>query len=104
MIVNRQNEEVVKIFCETPGTFVAPKVTTTGNFCPVYFDPRAAFSYPDKLFTIAKECAAEIEKLNEKIDFILGGATAGISLAAYIGQIMNKRFGYVRKQPKENAS
>lgn len=104
MIKNLKNKKIIKIFCETPGTFGAPKVNTTGNFCPVYFDPRVAFSYPEKLMAIAEECVKEIETFGEDFDFILGGATAGISLAAYIAYVMKKRLGYVRKQPKENAS
>ena len=96
------SQKIIKAFCETENVFtIGPKVTTSNRVTPVYPDIRRVFSDPRSLRVICQEMKKFIEKNKIKFDFILGGATAGTSVAAVLGQLMNKPSGYVRKEPKE---
>lgn len=96
-----KSQEIIKIYCETPNFYtVGPKTTTSNRVTPIYPDMRRVMSYPKNLRATAKIIARFIKNRKIKYDFIVGGATAGIPLATALGLLLDKPFGYVRKEPK----
>ncbi len=75
---------------------------TSGLESPFYIDLRKLYSYPDLARRVAKELASvgEIEKL----DGVVGIATAGIALAAYIAALYGIPMAYVRSERKEHGT
>jgi len=75
---------------------------TSGLESPFYIDLRKLYSYPDLARRVAKELASvgEIEKL----DGVVGIATAGIALAAYIAALYGIPMAYVRTERKEHGT
>ncbi len=70
----------------------------SGLESPFYIDLRKLYSYPDLARRVAKELAyvGEVEKL----DGVVGVATAGIALAAYIAALYGIPMAYVRAEKK----
>ncbi|MBU0613390.1 hypothetical protein KKB10_05275 [Patescibacteria group bacterium] len=71
-----------------------------GRIVPIYWDPKAALSYPVVLKTIAQEFARIIKKIKPKIEVIAGSETGGISLAATTAMELNLPWVYIRKKSK----
>ena len=96
-----KNREITKIFCETPNFFViGPKTTTSHRVCPIYPDMRRVFSDPKALRKIARVILKFMREKSIKCDYLVGGATAGIGLAAAMSLESGIPWGYVRKEPK----
>jgi orotate phosphoribosyltransferase len=92
---------ITKIFCNTPNFFtIGPKTTTSNRVCPIYPDMRRVFSDPKALKKIARVIIQFMRDKNIKCDYVVGGATAGIGLAAAISLESGIPWGYVRKEPK----
>ena len=97
-----KSAEIVKVFCDTPNFFaVGPKTTTSHRVAPIYPDMRRVFSDPKALRKIARIMLKFMRDKKIKCDYIVGGATAGIGLAATIGLESGIPWGYVRKEPKD---
>ena len=96
------SEKILKALCETPRLYtIGPKMTTSHCLSPIYADMRRCYSDPKSMRIICKEIIKFISAKKIKFDFVVGGATAGIPLGTALGLLMNKPFGYVRKQPKD---
>ena len=78
-----------------------PYKLTSGWASPVYIDCRKVISYLEQRRTII-EMAVELIKrdVNNPIDMVAGGETAGIPYAAWISETLSKPMLYVRKHPK----
>lgn len=97
-----KSSEIIKIFCETPGFFtIGPKTTTSNRVTPIYPDMRRVFSDPKALRKIARVILKFMHDKKIKCDYIVGGATAGIGLAATMSLLSGIPWGYVRKEPKD---
>ncbi len=75
---------------------------TSGLESPFYIDLRKLYSYPDLARRVAKELASIGEV--EKLDGVVGIATAGIALAAYIAALYGIPMAYVRTERKEHGT
>lgn len=96
-----KSEKIIKTFSSTPNFYtIGPKVTTSDRVCPIYPDMRRTFSSPKSLKIICGEINDFLEAKKIKYDFIIGGVTAGVPLATAIALLVNRPFGYVRKEPK----
>ena len=73
---------------------------TSGIESPFYIDLRKLYSYPELARRIVYEIIARFEI--EKYDVIVGIATAGIALAAYIAALTGKPMAYIRMERKEH--
>lgn len=92
---------VTRLINDTPRFYTAGKfVTTSDRMVFVYPDSRRVFSDTKKLTTVAREIIRFIKSHRIKFDMILGGASAGISLATAVALLMRKPIGYVRTKPK----
>ncbi len=100
-----KSANIIKIFAGTPGFYViGPKVTTSGNYVPIYPDLRKTFSDPRRLKIICQEILKFIRDKKIKFDCIIGGVTAGIPIATALSLMSGKLHGYVRKEPKKGGT
>ena len=79
-----------------------PFIFTSGWASPVYIDCRKIISFLEPrrdILRMACEILSDDCDVN-KIDYIAGGETAGISYAAWISETLGKPMLYVRKKPK----
>jgi len=70
---------------------------SSGMESPYYIDLRRMYSFPDLAFSVVNELIKVIDVLYEAV---VGVATAGIPLAAYIAFIRKLPMGYVRVERK----
>ncbi len=71
---------------------------SSGSESPYYIDMRRLYSYPELAYKVVKEL---ISRIDCEYDAVVGIATAGIPLAAYIGFMKTIPMGYVRIIRKE---
>jgi len=75
---------------------------TSGLESPFYIDLRRLYSYPD----LARRVALELGRVGnvESLDGVVGIATAGIALAAYVAALYGVPMAYVRTERKEHGT
>ena len=73
---------------------------TSGIKSPIYCDNRLTMSFPKIRKQIAEGFVAKIKELYPEVEYIVGTATAGISHAAWISDIMDLPMLYVRSSAK----
>ena len=74
----------------------------SGIKSPIYTDNRLITSYPSVRKEIEAEFAKQLIANFPDVDVIMGTATAGISHAAYISEILDLPMGYVRSSNKKH--
>jgi orotate phosphoribosyltransferase len=77
-----------------------PFKLTSGNMSPIYIDCRVPISYPLARNIITTFAWYIYEELSIKADYVAGGETAGIPYAAWLANMINKPFVYIRQKPK----
>jgi len=93
-------EELLKQFLFKEFHFAGRFVSTTGTVMPVYPDVRSVYSYPDKYKIILEALVEELNNWPEEFSAIISPATAGIGWGFGSAIALNKRFGYLRAEPK----
>lgn len=75
---------------------------TSGLESPFYIDLRRLYSYPD----LARRVALELGRVGnvKSLDGVVGIATAGIALAAYVAALHGVPMAYVRTERKEHGT
>ncbi len=80
---------------------VEPFVYTSGTISPIYCDMRLLMRSPVSRRRIVELLAKRIsESCGDMIDVVAGVATAGISWASWLAELMGKPMAYVRDAPK----
>lgn len=74
----------------------------SGIKSPIYTDNRLINSYPEQRKIIEKEFAELVVREFPDVQVIMGTATAGISHAAYISDLLYLPMGYVRGSKKDH--
>lgn len=74
----------------------------SGIKSPIYTDNRLINSYPSQRKEIEKAFAEMVKREFPEVEVIMGTATAGISHAAYISDILELPMGYVRGSKKDH--
>lgn len=80
-----------------------PFTLTSGERSPVYVDCRRLISFPEERAMVMRYARLHLYKtldLENDIDYIAGGETAGIPYAAWLAEALEKPMIYVRKKPK----
>ena len=77
-----------------------PFTWSSGLRTPIYCDNRLINSYPVEREQIVEGLKNLIKKNNIEFDVIAGTATAAISWAAFLAQVLSKPMVYVRPKPK----
>jgi len=80
-----------------------PFTLTSGEKSPVYVDCRRLISYPAQRTLVMRLGRLHLQQtldVQNGIDYIAGGETAGIPYAAWLAEALEKPMIYVRKQPK----
>ncbi len=104
--INMSNaaQDTAKILIETGAVnvnFDNMFTLTSGRKSPVYVDCRRFISFPKERSILTQHMQLVLkEKLDETVDVIAGGETAGIPYAAFLADKMNLPMLYVRKKPK----
>jgi orotate phosphoribosyltransferase len=76
---------------------------TSGLESPYYIDLRQLYSYPELRSRVVEELIERFEILRSS-DVVVGIATSGLALAAFIAAKLNKPLAYVRIERKEHGS
>uniref|UniRef100_A0A7C4BBF2 Orotate phosphoribosyltransferase n=1 Tax=Ignisphaera aggregans TaxID=334771 RepID=A0A7C4BBF2_9CREN len=76
---------------------------TSGLESPYYIDLRQLYSYPELRSRVVEELIERFEILKGS-DVVVGVATSGLALAAFIAAKLNKPLAYVRIERKEHGS
>jgi len=76
---------------------------TSGLESPYYIDLRQLYSYPELRSRVVEELIERFEILKSS-DVVVGIATSGLALAAFIAAKLNKPLAYVRIERKEHGS
>ncbi|MHA1386284.1 MAG: orotate phosphoribosyltransferase [Candidatus Helarchaeota archaeon] len=75
---------------------------TSGKKGPIYINNRVLISHPYYKKIISGFFATIIEfEISEKISCIIGGATAGMSFAEQLADLLNKPYFYIKKKEKK---
>lgn len=74
----------------------------SGIKSPIYTDNRLINSYPSARKEVEKAFAEMVLREFPKVEVVMGTATAGISHAAYISDILDLPMGYVRSGKKSH--
>ena len=80
-----------------------PFTLTSGERSPVYVDCRRLISYPAERTTVMRYARLHLYQtldIENEIDYIAGGETAGIPYAAWLAEALEKPMVYVRKKAK----
>ncbi len=80
-----------------------PFTLTSGKKSPVYVDCRRLISYPAERALVMRLGRLHLIKaldIENSIDYIAGGETAGIPYAAWLAEALHKPMIYVRKEAK----
>jgi len=80
-----------------------PFIWASGMRSPIYCDNRISLSYPE-LRTEIKQTLGEISKKNWDFNLVAGVATAGIAHGAYVADILDLPFIYVRSSAKKHGA
>lgn len=98
-------KEVAKALLEIKAVFLSPDKPFTwasGIKSPIYCDNRLILSYPKVRKMIENKFAMMVKNEFPDCELLMGTATAGISHAAYISEILNLPMGYVRSSSKDH--
>jgi orotate phosphoribosyltransferase len=76
---------------------------TSGLESPYYIDLRQLYSYPELRSRVVEELIERFEILKSS-DVVVGIATSGLALSAFIAAKLNKPLAYVRIERKEHGS
>lgn len=76
-----------------------PFTWASGILSPIYCDNRKSLSYPE-VRNYIKNSLAEISQQFGEFDVVAGVATAGIPHGAYVADVLQKPFIYVRSKAK----
>ena len=98
-------KEIAKILLDINAVTIDNKNKFTwasGIKSPIYTDNRLITAYPKERKILEKEFASQIIKHFPEVEIIVGTATAGISHAAYISNILELPMGYVRGSKKDH--
>lgn len=74
----------------------------SGIMSPIYTDNRLINSFPAQRKIIEKAFAEKVIQEFPGVEIVMGTATAGISHAAYISDVLNLPMGYVRSGKKDH--
>ncbi|PUA33996.1 MAG: orotate phosphoribosyltransferase [Zestosphaera tikiterensis] len=77
-------------------------ILSSGIESPFYIDLRVMYSHPDLMKLIVKEAVDKVK--SEDYETLVGVATSGIALAAYIASHMSKPMAYVRVERKDHGT
>lgn len=80
-----------------------PFTYTSGNKGPIYIDCRVLISHPAQMNILSGFLKTLIDTyiLEERIDFIAGGATAGMPFAQKVAELLGVPYFYIRKADKK---
>ncbi len=78
-----------------------PFTWASGILSPIYCDNRKSLSYPEVRTFIKNSLAAAAQQFGD-FDVVAGVATAGIPHGAYVADVLQKPFIYVRSKAKEH--
>jgi orotate phosphoribosyltransferase len=100
----RVAEEVADILLDEKAVLInseEPFVYTSGVISPIYCDMRLLMRSPASRRRIVELLGERIlESCGDTIDVVAGVATAGISWASWLADLMGKPMAYVRDAPK----
>jgi orotate phosphoribosyltransferase len=77
-----------------------PFTWTSGYRMPIYNDNRMLLGKYENRCLVAEGFASLLESIGEPFDLVAGTATAGISPATTLADLLKTRFAYVRKEAK----
>lgn len=79
-----------------------PFTWASGIKSPIYCDNRLLLSYPELRQDVAKQLSSLVIDNNIPCDVVMGTSTAGIPHGAYVADILNLPYGYVRGDSKKH--
>ncbi len=77
-------------------------ILSSGIESPFYIDLRIVYSYPDLMKIIINEVVSKVS--TEDYEALVGIATSGIALAAYLASYLSKPMAYVRIEKKDHGT
>ncbi|WP_142427430.1 orotate phosphoribosyltransferase [Enterococcus durans] len=96
---------IAKDLLEIEAVFLSPSEPFTwasGIKSPIYCDNRITISYPKVRKEIAQGLADKIKEAYPDVEVIAGTATAGISHAAWVAEILDLPMVYIRSKAKDH--
>ncbi|MFL0439725.1 orotate phosphoribosyltransferase [Enterococcus pernyi] len=96
-------QTIAKDLLEIEAVFLSPNQPFTwasGIKSPIYCDNRITMSYPKVRKEIAQGLAEKIKQEFPEVEVIAGTATAGISHAAWVAEILDLPMVYIRSKAK----
>ncbi|CAI3319514.1 orotate phosphoribosyltransferase [Enterococcus cecorum] len=98
-------QQVAQNLLAIKAVFLSPNEPFTwasGIKSPIYCDNRLTMSFPKVRRLIAKGLAEKIKKQFPEVEVIAGTATAGISHAAWVAEILDLPMVYIRSKAKDH--
>lgn len=98
-------KQIAKSLLDVKAVFLKPNEPFTwasGIKSPIYCDNRLVLSYPNKRTEVKLGLVELIKNTFGEVEVIMGTATAGIPMAALIGDEMELPMGYVRSSNKSH--
>ncbi|MDR0845966.1 MAG: orotate phosphoribosyltransferase [Lactobacillales bacterium] len=98
-------KNIAKDLLEIKAVFLSPEEPFTwasGIKSPIYTDNRLTISYPKVRNQIAQGFADEIKNKWPDVEVIGGAATGGIPHGAWVAQILDLPFVYIRSKAKDH--
>ncbi|MDZ5556202.1 orotate phosphoribosyltransferase [Enterococcus cecorum] len=98
-------QQVAQNLLAIKAVFLSPNEPFTwasGIKSPIYCDNRLTMSFPKVRRLIAKGLAEKIKKQFPDVEVIAGTATAGISHAAWVAEILDLPMVYIRSKAKDH--
>ncbi|MEM0085436.1 MAG: orotate phosphoribosyltransferase [Zestosphaera sp.] len=77
-------------------------VLSSGITSPFYIDMRRIYSYPKIMKLIIYEVTKKVDL--SQYDVLVGVATSGVALAAFVAAVTNKPMAYVRLEKKDHGT
>ncbi len=90
--------ELYKVGVVKIGSFVL----SSGITSPFYIDMRRIYSYPKIMRLIIDEVSKRVDLT--QYDVLVGVATSGVALAAFVAAVTNKPMAYVRLERKDHGT
>jgi orotate phosphoribosyltransferase len=90
--------ELYKVGVVKIGSFVL----SSGITSPFYIDMRRIYSYPKIMRLIINEVSKRVDLT--QYDVLVGVATSGVALAAFVAAVTNKPMAYVRLERKDHGT
>lgn len=98
-------QQVAQNLLAIKAVFLSPNEPFTwasGIKSPIYCDNRLTMSFPKVRRLIAKGLAEKIKKQFPEVEVIAGTATAGITHAAWVAEILDLPMVYIRSKAKDH--